>query len=210
MRLRLLRDKAHAWFKFDKRSFKIVSIPDQFRFSTKFVTGGHLCLWKSQVNDGGYESVNFKIFPILPKPSQRKIERDWSQRLARPTIHTHMFDTFIDPAQNLFATASYVPADGHLLSDNESFDINLRILDGDGIHPQAAGPKLFLSELTGYKNSGFVRQTLNLKGLGRHIALWRSLTIGDVDNVTMFGEIWSLQIWDWQHSMTSNVSISHK
>jgi hypothetical protein len=117
----------------------------------------------------------------------------------------------MDPTQNLIAVAHYsIPDLHHLLSGSVSIDVDLWALDRGGVHPQAAGPKLFLSERLGYKSGDSMTQRLKLKGLGRHIALWCSLTSwrpnanGSVD---MFKRTWLLQIWDWQHSTVSSVSI---
>jgi hypothetical protein len=82
----------------------------------------------------------------------------------------------MNPAQNLIAIAHcYITDRHHLLSGSVTLDVDLGALDGDGVHPQAAGPKLFLSERPGYKSGDSVSQCLKLKGLGRHIALWCSL-----------------------------------
>lgn len=208
-RLQLLRDKADAWLNFDNRSFKTVPIPKQFYFAKKTVVDGHLCLWQLPREEEGRHSVNLKIFPILPKPLQQTVERDWSQRLSRPVLDAYLFDMFIVPVKNLVAIA-HASARGHLQSGSENFYIDLRTLDRDGVHPHAAGPRLFLSELSGYENSTFVTKCLRLKCLGRHIAFWRSLVIGDAltgNTVAMSEQTWLLQIWDWQRSTTSNVSL---
>ncbi|KAG1727721.1 hypothetical protein EDB19DRAFT_2042758 [Suillus lakei] len=71
-------------------------------------------------------------------------------------------------------------------------------LDDDRFHPQAAGPTLFLLELPGYENS-MDSDSVKLKGFGRHIALQHASSQYDM---------WKLQIWDWQHSTTSNSVLS--
>ncbi|OAX38162.1 hypothetical protein K503DRAFT_800664 [Rhizopogon vinicolor AM-OR11-026] len=92
----------------------------------------------------------------------------------------------MDPAQNLIATA-YVTTHDHSdwqsHSSNANLYIGLTTLDVDGIHAQAAGTVLFLSGLPGYES--------------------RSLVVSGTRNAT-YTDIWSLQIWDWRHSMTSN------
>ncbi|KAG1860409.1 hypothetical protein F4604DRAFT_1930333 [Suillus subluteus] len=100
----------------------------------------------------------------------------------------------MDPTQNLIAVVYVV--------DYKTVYINLGTLDGDVIHPQAAGERLLLLD-----DSEKHHKTINakLKGLGRHIALWRRL---DDENWTSSDEKWQLQIWDWQHSTTSNSILS--
>jgi hypothetical protein len=95
-------------------------------------------------------------------------------------------DVFMDLAQNLIVVAYLVQGTPH---------IDLRALDG-GVHPQAAGSRLLLSELLRYKAND-MDESANLKGLGRHIALRR--IVPHLDQ-------WHLQIWDWRRSTTSNVS----
>lgn len=114
----------------------------------------------------------------------------------------------MDPMQNLI-TIAYTIIDDHLQSNNENFYIDIGSMDVDGVHPQAAGPILFPSGLSGYENRGIVIKKLKLDGLGKHIAFWRFLMISNASN-TQYEGIWSLQIWDWQHSTTSNVSVGKK
>ncbi|OJA20619.1 hypothetical protein AZE42_12418 [Rhizopogon vesiculosus] len=181
-RLQLLRDKAHAWFEFDKCSFRTISIPERFRHARRSITGGHLCLWNQE--------DLAKIFPILPKPSEQTFERDWSLRSSHLVPNTRTCNVFMDPAQNLIATAyatTHDHPDWQSQSDNENFYISLTTLDVGDIHPQAAGPVLFLSGLPGYENRGLATFGLKLMVLGSHVAFRRSLVI-----------------WDWQHSTTSN------
>jgi hypothetical protein len=204
-RLQLLRDKTHAWFKFDIHSFEKVSIPGQFHRPTPFLASGHLCVW-----DRGGDSA--KIFPILPKPSQQTIEREWPPGSLCSPPNARSADVFMDPAQNLIAIAYYVPANVTLRSGDGRFSIELGTLDRDGAHPKAAGRTLSLSQLPGCENNPWYIESLKLQGMGRHIALRRSMTDSDEDaaGLTRFEEIWSLHIWDWQHSTTTNVSLGQK
>jgi len=198
--LQLLRDKAQSWFKFEKcfDSFKTVFTFKRFHFPQKSVGGGHICLW-DDVEDLA------KILPILPKPSQQTIERDWSPRLSN-SVPSAILGVFMDPAQNLIAIA-YTNTYREWI--NETAYIDLGSLNVDGVHPQAAGPTLSPSELLGYETSAFRANTLELKVLGRHVALRRFLNT-DTDTVFRYEDMWSLQIWDWKHSTTSNVSLGQK
>jgi hypothetical protein len=116
----------------------------------------------------------------------------------------------MDPAQNLIAIAYCViqfPDENiDTLEHDERFFIELGALDGDGVHPKAAGRTLYLSELPGREGSRFLTESLKLEGMGKHIALRRALTCDD-SGVSLPEEIWSLHIWDWQESTTSNVSL---
>jgi hypothetical protein len=195
-RLQLLRDKAHAWFGFNKCSFETLSIPEEFTFAKFSVAGGHLSLWDQ-------EDDLAEIFPILSKPSQRTIKREWSPRSSHSVPNAQTFDVFVDPAQNLVA-AAYFAITNDLQFSNESFYIDLRTLDIDGVHPQAAGPILSLSALPESENGGFsVLMSLELKGLGKHIAL--RMICGTGNNTSQ--DTFVLQIWDWKHSTTSSVSL---
>jgi hypothetical protein len=195
-RLQLLRDKAYAWFGFNKCSFETLSIPEEFTFAKFSVAGGHLSLWDQ-------EDDLAEIFPILSKPSQRTIKREWSPRWSHSVPNAQTFDVFVDPAQNLVA-AAYFAITNDLQFSNESFYIDLRTLDIDGVHPQAAGPILSLSALPESENGGFsVLMSLELKGLGKHIAL--RMICGTGNNTSQ--DTFVLQIWDWQHSTTSSVSL---
>ncbi|KAG1775538.1 hypothetical protein EV702DRAFT_1117320 [Suillus placidus] len=103
----------------------------------------------------------------------------------------------MDPAQNRLIAIGYHTTDHHHHSPDCSeslFYIDLKALDGDSVRPQVAGQTLFLSELRECQG-----HTLKLQGFGRHIALQRVLR-----------DMWWLQIWDWQHSTTSNVSLAKK
>ncbi|KAG2107429.1 uncharacterized protein F5147DRAFT_653303 [Suillus discolor] len=132
-RLQFLRDKAHAWFKVDLHSFKTVPITMSQRFQEKIhiVAGGHLYLWSKQKDTA-------MIVPVLPKPSQQPIRRNWLPGTLCSVPNSHNLDVFMDPAQNLIAVAYVV--------DHKTVYINLGTLDGDGVHPQAAGERLFLSD----------------------------------------------------------------
>ncbi|KAG1831912.1 hypothetical protein DFJ58DRAFT_244014 [Suillus subalutaceus] len=82
---------------------------------------------------------------------------------------------------------------------DETLYIDLRALNGDGVHPQAAGQRLFLSVLQGYDEDRLDTEIANLRDFGRHIALLRK---------SLSFHTWQLQIWDWQHSTTSNCFLS--
>ncbi|KAG1751112.1 hypothetical protein EDB19DRAFT_1274303 [Suillus lakei] len=204
-RLQLLRDRAHAWFELDFYPCATISIPKQFhcmRRSSRRVANGHLCLWRNRADSA-------MVFPILPKASQQTIKRDWSPSSLRSDPNAHIFDVFMDPAQNLIAVAYAITVD-HLQSGNENFYFEIGALDGGDIYPQAAGQIFFLSELPGYEDS-FIEtdpNNIKLKGFGRHIAFWRTLHINDFN--ADIHDLWELQIWDWQCSATSSVSLSQK
>jgi hypothetical protein len=112
----------------------------------------------------------------------------------------------MDPAQNLIAVAYAVHND--TLQEGR-FYVELRALDGDDIHPQAAGQTLFLSVLTAQDRHDWftITEVLKLKGLGRHLALQNTPVFDDPVSTTS-RVIWWLQIWDWQHSTTSNSNLS--
>jgi hypothetical protein len=79
----------------------------------------------------------------------------------------------MDPAQNLIATAyatTHDRPDWQSHSDNANFYIGLTTLDVGDIHPQAAGPVLFLSVLPGYENRSLATYGLKLVVLGSHVA----------------------------------------
>lgn len=204
-RLQLLRDRAHVWSKLDIYSCRKIIIPEKFRYGTKStvkVANGHLCLW-----DDSEDLV--MVFPILPKVSQQTITREWSPRSLRSDPDAHTFDVFMDPAQNLIAVAYAITADD-LQSGNESFYVDIGTLNGGGIHPKAAGQTLLLLDL-GYEN-GLIEtdpEFFKLKGLGRHVAFWRSLLVSDTTS-THVCSLRELQIWDWRRSTTSNVSLGQK
>lgn len=117
----------------------------------------------------------------------------------------------MDSAQNLITIACKI-ADQTFEVDNERLYIDLGALDGDGhgAHPEAAGKTLFLSELSRREYSIPTTESWKLEGLGRHIAFRRTLL--QVHHLGLPGgvhSIWGnrirfLQIWDWQHSTTSN------
>ncbi|KAG1720375.1 hypothetical protein EDB19DRAFT_574862 [Suillus lakei] len=201
-RLQLLRDKAQAWFKFDIHSFETISIPVQFHTRTEVsIVNGHACFWKPTMDSG-------KIFSIPPRPLQQTIERDFSPELlcSVPKQKQSDFDVLnvlMDPVQNLLAIAYVtVTRDVDLMSDEEYY-IDLVALDGDGTHPQAAGRTLFLSDLP--KRENFITKSTKIEVFGRHIALRL------FDNQPLAPSLasrWWLQIWDWQHSTTSNSILS--
>ncbi|KAG2363024.1 hypothetical protein BDR07DRAFT_1460543 [Suillus spraguei] len=92
-------------------------------------------------------------------------------------------------------------------TDNEKFHIDLGVLDGDGgAHPEAAGKTLFLSGLPKGEYSIHAIENWKLEGFGRHIAFQRSLLlVFHLGSRHRLGEeILFLQVWDWQHSATSN------
>ncbi|KAG1795299.1 uncharacterized protein HD556DRAFT_376273 [Suillus plorans] len=179
-RLQLLRDKAHAWFKVDLLSFKTVPITRSRRSRENSISGEHFCLW-SRLEDTAM------VFPVLPKSSQQSIQRSWLPGTLCSVPHSFNLDVFMDPAQNLIAVAYLV--------GNKTVYINLGTLDGYGVHPQAAGERLFLSG-----DSENCPETIfaKLKCFGRHIALLRRLTAETLDKA------WQLQIWDWKYSTTSS------
>ncbi|KAG2107441.1 uncharacterized protein F5147DRAFT_205501 [Suillus discolor] len=186
-RLQLLRDKAHAWFKVDLHSFKTVPITRSWGSRENIIAGEHFCLW-DKLEDTAM------ICSVLPKPSQQSIQRNWLPGTLCSVPHSLNLDVFMDLAQNLIAVAYVV--------DHKTVYINLGALDGDGVHPQAAGEKLFLSD-----DSENCPKTMfgKLKGFGRYIALLRLL---DNENRASMDKVWQLQIWDWKYSTTSNSIIS--
>ncbi|KAG1786077.1 uncharacterized protein HD556DRAFT_1067918 [Suillus plorans] len=186
-RLQLLRDKAHAWFKVDTHPLKMVPITRSRGSRDKIVAGGHFCFWNAPRDTA-------MIFPVLSKPSQQSIRRNWLPGTLCSAPHSHNLDVFMDPAQNLIAVAYAV--------DHKTVYINLGALDGDGVHPQAAGEKLFLSDDS---ENSFGMTFVRLKGFGRHIALSHRL---NNENRTSLDKVWQLQIWDWKYSTTSSSIIS--
>ncbi|KAG1880146.1 hypothetical protein F4604DRAFT_520779 [Suillus subluteus] len=192
-RLQLLRDKAHAWFKVDAHSFETVSLPKNMHSDEKFVVDGHIYLWDKDEDMA-------TIVPILPKPSQKTVKRDWSPGTLFSVPDSDNLYVFMDPAQNLIATA-YAVTDDTLQLNEETLYIDLRVLDSDGVHPHAAGRTLFLSVPPASKDKCLVTESAKLKGFGRHIALRCSF-------VYPFEGTWQLHIWDWQHSTTSNSVLS--
>ncbi|KAG2141180.1 uncharacterized protein EDB93DRAFT_1338677 [Suillus bovinus] len=190
-RLQTLKDRAHAWFKFDMHSFKTITLRENLSAKKQLVTGGHLYSWHED-NDVA------AIIPILPKPSQRTIERSWSRGTLRSVPHSFTLDVLMDPAQNLIAVAYSVASENHPLESDEAVQIDLGALDSDGVHPQAAGRALLLSQ------PSLPTLFAILKGSGRHIALQRSLVIVADGGRSLSKKGWQLQIWDWQNSATSN------
>ncbi|KAG1786072.1 uncharacterized protein HD556DRAFT_1531193 [Suillus plorans] len=181
-RLQRLRDEAHAWFKVDTRPFlKMVPVTRTALLREIIVAGGYFCSW-DRLGDTAM------IFPVHPKPSQQSIRRNWLPGTLCSVPHSRKFDVFMDPAQNLIAVA--------YAADHNTVYINLGALDGDGVHPEAAGETLFLSD-----DSRSVTRKTRLKGFGRHIALSRRLN--DENN-----SVWQLHIWDWKYSTTSSSILS--
>ncbi|KAG2065167.1 hypothetical protein BDR04DRAFT_1108890 [Suillus decipiens] len=196
-RLQLLRDRAHAWFKFDTHSFETVSIPEQFHDAKTSLADGHLCLFNQ-------DEQSVQIFPILPKPFQQKIERSWPSGSLCSIPNADSIEVFMDPSQNLIAVACMIVDEN--LGINRLY-IDLGALDGDGgAHPEAAGKTLFLSGLPRHEDDIGAIENWKLEGLGRHIAFQRSLlpVLHRGSRHKYSEEIWFLQIWDWQHSTTSN------
>jgi hypothetical protein len=198
-RLQLLRDKAQAWFKLDIERVPVgaVSIPQQFLdsydyFGNSPLTDGHLFLWDEMKGSA-------TIFPALPKPSQRTIERDWPPG-SLYSAPNRLGDVFVDPAQNLIVVATF--NNNHFHSP-DGVRVILGTLDEDGAHPRAAGRVLFPSAVPGEEEDFGDYDTLKLKCSGRHIAVHRCRLFSGWTTC-----IWWLQIWDWQHSATSNVSLA--
>ncbi|KAG2035046.1 hypothetical protein BDR03DRAFT_548214 [Suillus americanus] len=193
-RLQLLRDRAHARFKFDLYSFNTVPIPKIRYDQETFFSDGHFYFWDDEDN-------STTIIPVLPKPSQQIIKREWSPEALRAVPHSTNCDVFIDLRQNLIAVLSYVD------DEPETFYIDLRALDSGGIHPQAAGQTLVLSDLLENDDDDLIKTTeMSIKGCGRHIALERPyvVSVEDEDGERISREwVVQLQIWDWQHSTTS-------
>ncbi|KAG2154932.1 uncharacterized protein EDB93DRAFT_1101948 [Suillus bovinus] len=190
-RLQLLRNGICAWFKFDINSVETVSIPDQYHDGRLSLANRHLCLYSRDEDSA-------KIFPILPKPSQQIIERDLSLQSLCSVPNTDSIDVFMDPTQNLIAIAYgiFQPGDVKLF-------VELGALDRSGAHPQAAGRTLFMLGPPQCENIRFEPDSGKLKGFGRHIAFWCSLRFDNAGNLARNQAMWWLQIWDWQHSMTS-------
>ncbi|KAG1804392.1 uncharacterized protein BJ212DRAFT_896249 [Suillus subaureus] len=197
-RLQLLRDRAHAWFKFDLHSFKTISIPNIRSGHETFFNDGHFYFWDNMENSA-------TIIPVLPKPSQQIIKRKWSPEALCLVPHSFNRKVFIDPGQNLIVML-YSPD-----YDFETFYIDLRALDSGGIHPQAAGRELFLSDLPEDDDDLIETTGTSLKGCGKHFALRRECvtSVEDEDGEGISREhMLHLQIWDWQHSTTSSSVLS--
>ncbi|KAG2357744.1 hypothetical protein BDR07DRAFT_349808 [Suillus spraguei] len=94
----------------------------------------------------------------------------------------------MDPVQNLIATA-YVVTDQ---SNDKTVYIELRDLGSDGVHPKATGP-VSLPRL----ENNFMMTGAKIKGFGSYIALQSSF-------ISQCDITWQLNIWNWQHSTTSN------
>ncbi|OJA10530.1 hypothetical protein AZE42_01691 [Rhizopogon vesiculosus] len=103
----------------------------------------------------------------------------------------------MDSAQNLIATAYSV---------EDNFFIDLAPLDGNCVHPQTAGPTLFLPELP---ESGGREEGWRIKGFGKYIAVRHSIVLGGWGpGSRKWMAAWWMQIWDWQHS-TASKSVLH-
>ncbi|KAG1852729.1 hypothetical protein F4604DRAFT_1295360 [Suillus subluteus] len=190
-RLQLLRDKAHAWFNVDFHSFETVTVESYSE--QKYVADGHLYLWDQ-------EEDLATIVPILPKPSQQTIQRNWSPGTLCSVPNSTNLDVFMDPAQNLKAVVYKVDHES-----DETLYIDLEALDRDSAHPHAAERTLYLSAPPGYDDNRVQTTSAKLRGFGRHIALQRSVEVAVGHGVGIYHEnMWQLQIWDWQHSTTSN------
>ncbi|KAG2049309.1 hypothetical protein BDR06DRAFT_1023962 [Suillus hirtellus] len=186
-RLQLLRDKAHAWFKVDIHPFEMVGTVPLLP-QDNIVAGGHYYWWNVPEDTA-------MIFPVHPKPSQQSIRRNWLPGTLCAVPHSHKLDVLMDPAQNLLAVAYVV--------DRKAVYINLGALDGDGVHPQAAGERLFLSDDS---ENRFETIMAKLKGFGRHIAL--SCHLHNENRNRLNEVMWQLQIWDWKYSTTSSSILS--
>ncbi|KAG1748677.1 hypothetical protein EDB19DRAFT_1683078 [Suillus lakei] len=109
------------------------------------------------------------------------------------------------PAQNLIAIAYAIC---HGTSRETIVHVDLRVLDGDGIHPETAGQTLFLPTAAAQCVESAIAQS-QLKGLGKHIALLRysmDYMYGTAGSTT-YRFRWWLQLWDWQQSTTSNSNL---
>ncbi|KAG2141148.1 uncharacterized protein EDB93DRAFT_639459 [Suillus bovinus] len=179
-RLWRLRDKAHAWFKFNAYAFRTVTPPVLYPERLKHITGEHLYSWDHQNN-----LVTVSTMPS--KLSQRTIKHNWSPRTLCPFPLQVKQNTLMDPAQNLFAIMHVI---------NGVTYIYLATLDGR-VHPHAAEPALVLE-------SPVYEWQAKLKCYGRHIAVWHDSCIDALRSLTT----WQLHIWDWQQSTTSSSVLS--
>ncbi|KAG1781173.1 hypothetical protein EV702DRAFT_1193355 [Suillus placidus] len=113
----------------------------------------------------------------------------------------------MDPEQNLIAAA-------YDIIGGSGVYIDLLALDGDGIHPQAAGMLIISSGLPRCQNMDFedidsdseTEKNWRLESLGRHVALWHHELPESLDDSDTL--LWWLQIWDWQDSTMSNCVLS--
>lgn len=112
----------------------------------------------------------------------------------------------MNPAQNLIIIM-YAITEGIFQPGDVKLFIELRVLDGGGAHPQAAGQTLSVLGPPQCENVRFEQNSGKLKGLGRRIALWCTLRFDYAGSFTHDRTIWWLQIWDWQYSATSIVSL---
>ncbi|KAG1786079.1 uncharacterized protein HD556DRAFT_1417334 [Suillus plorans] len=179
-RLQRLRDKAHAWLKFDAYAFQTVIPSISFSGIQKYITGEHFYMWNYHDN----------LVAISPIPSnllsQRTIEHHWSPRTLCPFPGAERRIVLMDPAQNLFAIA---------YTFHGMTYIYLATLDDGCVHPHAAGPALVL-------DTPVYEWETKFQCYGRHIALWREFYTHEVGVLWPSDCVWQLQIWDWQHSTT--------
>ncbi|KAG1787056.1 uncharacterized protein HD556DRAFT_1449110 [Suillus plorans] len=198
IRLKTLKDRSHAWFKFDMYSFETITLEEKSYAKKHLVTHGHFFSWDEPDDLAA-------IIPILPKPSQRTIERYWSLETLRSEPHSVTLDVLMDLAQNLIAVAYCVTSEDNPLESDEVVCIDLRALDGDGdgVHPQAAERTLILVEMTESESDLIKTTCAKLKCCGRHIALLRSLVITNDDGRNYE---WNLQIWDWKNTSKTMVT----
>ncbi|KAG1758489.1 hypothetical protein EDD22DRAFT_997969 [Suillus occidentalis] len=131
-RSQFLREKAHSWFKVDIHSFKTFFIPDGLDFAPKQIASEHLYMWD-------WDKDSAIIMPVLPKPPQQPIQRNWSPGTFSLVPHSTTLNVFMDLAQNLIAVAYFV--------NPEKLCVDLRALDSDLVHPQAAGRTLSMPDL---------------------------------------------------------------
>ncbi|KAG2100153.1 uncharacterized protein F5147DRAFT_813327 [Suillus discolor] len=197
--LQLLRDRAHTWFKLNTQPVEHVDVSNKYIMKITAISNGHFCLMDDPTLHHDYlrgQTIS-EIFPILQEPSQQVFDRVWHSDTLSSVPNAHLNDILMDPTQNLL-TATY-----HVL-DGPDVYIDLLPLDRNGAHPQAAGPTLFISpELCEPQNVIPKAEGWRVCSLGRLMALSHSLRLNDPDRI-----LWSLQIWDWQHSTMSNSVLS--
>ncbi|KAG1829125.1 hypothetical protein EV424DRAFT_1536050 [Suillus variegatus] len=198
--LQLLRDKAHAWFKLNTQSIEHVDVSNKYIMKLTFMSNGHFCLMDDPTlhhHDYLRGPTISKIFPILQEPSQRVFDCVWHSDTLSSVPNAQLNDILMDPTQNLLAAAYHV-------LDGPDVYIDILPLDGDNAHPQAAGTTLcMLPELRGPQNILPKAERWWIRSLGRLMALSHFLRLNDPDRI-----LWWLQIWDWQHSTTSNSVLS--
>ncbi|KAG1817304.1 hypothetical protein EV424DRAFT_1540508 [Suillus variegatus] len=199
-RLQLLRDRAHAWFKLNTQPVEHVDVSNKYIMKLTAMSNGYFCLMDDPTlrhDDYLRGQTISKIFPTLQEPSQQVFDRVWHSDTLSTVPNAQLNYILKDPTQNLLAAAY------HVLDEPDVY-IDILPLDGDGTHPQAAGPTLFMSpELRGPQNILPKAGCWRVWNLGRLMALSHSLKLNDPDRT-----LWWLQIWDWQHSTTSNSVLS--